>query len=1481
MCDKKKNECNVIPIKHSNMSSKMLRAKMIQNRKSFYYNNSNENTIREIINNNDYANCRKLLFNVGISIYKRHLDDLLNSCFVIERQLLMETFNIMILSLTIEEQKILGIYEKTENDLNIEELLYIDVLLNNPERIYYCCTIVVGDFKKLIIKNYKNELFIPGKTYIFNLEDSSNDGILLSLSDRLYTFKDSNFIFRIGTAGTAESYLVYIPSRYNETFNVYFFNKNDNTTNSYISFTQYYQKISLNLTNRSLNRKLNNVSVILNSSSKLHRTQDYSFLHYMFTELETYNNSAANFDWNYKNKIDYKLNYGTYHINTSKYITILNKNIEHLIDISGSTSTSVTLTNLTKDSSIDGDYNFFTGDLYIKVIDNFDKCSLYIKDEGYCNLYDSLVFDDTIIIEGYYKDYLDLSLNNMICLYPESKIHFHDISDIVSKDGDFITSDISYQPYITLNNNNETILRNEWIVYGLYKGKYVIKDISENHYIAFINNGKEDCFKYSGNINESKVGVGPDNNLYTFYTNYVIIEVYGNFGTMSVYDFYHGYCGGKNLLIYDDTLCIDISYEFQNWYNIVNDSSLFNADCSNIIIEDYDVSFLNVYNVNSYINIDSSINTTSIVNSNIYFDNVTDSTTKYSFYNGTYVLLNVPSSTPIAIINNGKEEFITYDGYFPYRTTEIGPDGNYYYFYYGNINIYIYGNFGRVSFYVGGNIANYLNGKNKLVYDESSNNGTALSIYSPFSNDPIVETDLEETVPLTFNISINIKKITYTSGLPYCEFVFLGYDRNGEIDDSITFPDLTFKLGDIVIFNFEYDNSDENNPKFGIYYINELIVNDNIIINDNNNNSNSTITWIPIYTGNSFTYKVNNGYIPYNSGNFIIDDNPSADIIIPDISYVKIYDSIDNEITVFDGVTTDIKKIEIYFEQNVYLNESGGPYYIYIKDTINNTIFKQIKNNDSSISITDNILTYNSNFGNSERLDFDTSYNISIDENFIRNIYYNGLNESVVDSSFVIQFNTEEAHMPILTSIEPSDNVLIDKYDFITLTFSEDVLLSGTIDDINYTNLLTNSVTQSTNIEVSNNLVFVYNSNMEYDSSYNITIPNSLIVDLSNIEFDDSDNLIDSFIIQTIIDPRPQLYYTYPENSQTDFYIDSTINLIFNENVFIDVSYNDNSNYINIYDNSNSQLYDGIDLSNSSDLLQIEGQGTNTIQITPYIDFSSNTNYTFEINSTTIRDISNNYYIGISYDTIEFATSDLSGLNNFILDSSSVVNTETVNGNNYYTFNNDTTYVNHQYRFQTSGSYTFTNVSSSHPIAILNNEISNNIYYSIVDNSNIVINISGGSDISNSEGDYFSFTDEDGNQINLAESGENTIFRLMRGKSYKFVNSITTDCSFILYYSDTSNTFIDSDTSFVVKIPSDHDTDLGAIYYQYKDTTNDLSNNIGLYHKNVLEDYELGNGDYDFYYGDIDISVNDVFGSVSVYCYNHGYMGGKYKLLYI
>ena len=36
-----------------------------------------------------------------------------------------------------------------------------------------------------------------------------------------------------------------------------------------------------------------------------------------------------------------------------------------------------------------------------------------------------------------------------------------------------------------------------------------------------------------------------------------------------------------------------------------------------------------------------------------------------------------------------------------------------------------------------------------------------------------------------------------------------------------------------------------------------------------------------------------------------------------------------------------------------------------------------------------------------------------------------------------------------------------------------------------------------------------------------------IIVDLSNIIFDDSYNLLDSYQIEIIEDPRPQLYYSY------------------------------------------------------------------------------------------------------------------------------------------------------------------------------------------------------------------------------------------------------------------------------------------------------------------------------------------------------------------
>ena len=1599
MCD---NKCDITPIKNNNISSKMLRAKMIMNRKSISYNNSYTSTIIDIIKRNIFNECKKLLLEIGLTTYRKIMNSLMGSCNNKLIEDLPATLESILSSLTFSELKILGLYDPTDEELLIEELLYNNQFLNNYERMYYCIMITVGDTKKLHIKNYKNESFIPTKIYLFNLEHSSNTGFMLSLSNKLYTYKDTNFIFMIGTPGTSGSYMVFIPSKYNNTHSVYFFDKNNNTSSSYITFSEYINKIYLNLSdsNSSSYNTSTNTIYTLGKSSKLHRTQDYSYLHYMFSNLDFYNNAPANEDWNYLDRRIYGLNLGIYHINTSKYITILNKNKESSIKIYGDISSNDTLYNLTKDGELNGTYTFYTGNIYINVIAPFGQCSIYLKDEGYCNLYDSLIFDETNILDiDETNIYEEISLNNINCLHPQSKIFFHDISNnIVSKDGDFISADISSNPFVTLNNNiqdedieyvtaddtsidisytvtvnddtgsnlyyldnvktptlNVTVgtkyifkqedstnsghplliyedidktteytadvvvngtpgtsgayteitissstpatlyyqcsnhnymggviniqvnyndsntLKSHLISYGLYKGQYIIKNIPSNRYIAFINKNKEDCFIYYGNSQNIKTRVGPDNNIYNFYTNYVVIEVYGNFGYMSLYEFYNGYCGGKNLLIYDDTICADISNEFQDWYNYINNDSLFDSNCSNSIIEDFDVSFLSISKLNSYISVDVSINDT---NSSIYFDNITDVNTKYSFNNGIYQLMDVSINTPIAIINKGKENLINYDGYYNYKTEGLGPDGNYYDFYYGNINIYVYGDFGIVSFFVGGTIGKYLNGKNKLIYDNSSiNTGNAVAVYNSISTYPITETIIEEDSPLTFNIAISVN-IRYINNSPIIDKIFFsGYDRNGSIDINSSFPTLTFKLGDIVVFNYHYDNSI---IPFGIY-INGKLLKSNITNNNNINNYN--IEWIPIYVGNNFYYRLDT-MSPYIIGSINILNNENADIIIPDITSFEIYNNSQTQIS-GDELTTDINNIKIYFDQDIFINENGGPYYLYIKDIVNDTIFKQVLNNDSTITVTNNIITYTPNFGNNERLDFDTSYNISIDEHFIRNIYYNGLNETIADSSLVCVFHTEDAHRPILTSIDPPTNTLLEKDNIITLTFSENIDISGQITDVTYTDSNGTAI-QSTNVEINDNILLIYNTNVEYGQTYDVDIPSNYIVDLSNIIFEDSDNLLDSYQIEIIEDPRPQLYYSYPNHLQTDVYVNSSINLIFNENVYTDTSYNSATNYINIRDNSTNTIFDIIDVSD--EYSQITGQGTNTIQIKPYIDLSNSINYTYEINSTTIKDISDNYYVGISYDDISFSVIDntTTVIDNFLLDSSSSVNIVDVNGENKYTFNEDTIYSNSQYIFDTSGLYTFTNVSSEHPIAILNNEISNNILYYPVDNSNIVINVNDKTFNGIDGEDYFNFTDENGNAINLTVTSSSSIFRLMRGRSYKFVNNIaTTDSSFILYYSDTSDTFIETDSSFVVKIPSDHDVSLGTIYYRYKDSSYDLSHNIDIYYKTINETNELGNGDYDFYYGNVDISINNPFGSVSVYCYNHGYMGGKYKLLYI
>ena len=211
------------------------------------------------------------------------------------------------------------------------------------------------------------------------------------------------------------------------------------------------------------------------------------------------------------------------------------------------------------------------------------------------------------------------------------------------------------------------------------------------------------------------------------------------------------------------------------------------------------------------------------------------------------------------------------------------------------------------------------------------------------------------------------------------------------------------------------------------------------------------------------------------------------------------------------------------------------------------------------------------------------------------------------------------------------------------------------------------------------------------------------------------------------------------------------------------------------------------------------------------------------------------------------------------------VNVINSNGNKYL-FNNETTYNVHSYGLA-EGTYTFTNIPSEHPMAILNDGDSN-ITYTVVDDTPIIINVSGG----NSSSPYYDFTDENGNAIDIF----NGIFRFMRGRTYKFkANGISRTHPFRIHTDDgDSPTISESSGEIDITINANQSTNL---YYQCANHTG-MKGNLQLLNQSVSN--TTNDATYDFYYGDITVTVGGDFGTVSVYCYYHGYMGGENLLVY-
>ena len=215
--------------------------------------------------------------------------------------------------------------------------------------------------------------------------------------------------------------------------------------------------------------------------------------------------------------------------------------------------------------------------------------------------------------------------------------------------------------------------------------------------------------------------------------------------------------------------------------------------------------------------------------------------------------------------------------------------------------------------------------------------------------------------------------------------------------------------------------------------------------------------------------------------------------------------------------------------------------------------------------------------------------------------------------------------------------------------------------------------------------------------------------------------------------------------------------------------------------------------------------------------------------------------------------------------------------------NSTKSYVSTEVYTLTNDTYTFNNIASGHPMAILNNNQSGKISYAPVSNSDspIIIKVSGGN-TSATNGDYYTFTDVNNTQIYIG----NGTFRFMRGKTYKFeATGISSSHPFKIWMSGsfqnnnnaTNNGISGTGDYITITIPSNHSTVAGTLYYQCR-LHSVMKKNLSLLHKSVTG--TTADASYDFFYGDITVTVNSDFGNVSVYCYYHGYMGGENLLKY-
>tara|TARA_B110000902_G_scaffold244359_1_gene297490 strand:+ start:815 stop:1933 length:1119 start_codon:yes stop_codon:yes gene_type:complete len=178
--------------------------------------------------------------------------------------------------------------------------------------------------------------------------------------------------------------------------------------------------------------------------------------------------------------------------------------------------------------------DFYYGDIVVHIKGDFKKVTVFSYFNGYMGLLDTFRYSSNSKI-GY----------ELECLKPRGTVN--------------ILSDSSGSKYVL--NSNTTYNPNK--KYGMDIGVYIFEDIPSSNPIAILNTELENSalITYKGDyIVDKQKHIKLNNKLDDhypgsllseyFYWGNVEVKVTGNFGMVSVFSYYNGYIGGKDLLIY-------------------------------------------------------------------------------------------------------------------------------------------------------------------------------------------------------------------------------------------------------------------------------------------------------------------------------------------------------------------------------------------------------------------------------------------------------------------------------------------------------------------------------------------------------------------------------------------------------------------------------------------------------------------------------------------------------------------------------------------------------------------------------------------------------------------------------------------------------------------------------------------------------------------------------------------------------------------